>query len=261
MTEHILDAKITKVYPGPTGESEYGQWKIYNLYLDKDDKKKFGYMQSGKKPIPKEGMEIKHIEYEIEQTKKDGKTYENYKIKKLELKEDIEPTPESTLPPSISEPTPSHTNGREVSFYVAYAKDIVIAMLQNGEDLINLQAVCSQVAKAGVKLMNESLDITKTPPQKPINAPESTKEKKSIPDIPNQGDVKTWPSKGAFVTEIKEFEEKLEEEEYNRIMKMHEVKQISKLNKDQGVNLWQDLNKSLEIQDNIPIPFDDDMPF
>ncbi|GAG79680.1 unnamed protein product, partial [marine sediment metagenome] len=86
--EHLLNCKIIKIYKGPDGESEYGHWQVYNLYFDKGDKKKFGYMQSGKKPILVEGMQIKHVEYELEKIEKDGKTYENYKIKKMELGED-----------------------------------------------------------------------------------------------------------------------------------------------------------------------------
>lgn len=152
--EHIVDCKITKVYEGPNGEGEWGKWQVYNLYLDKGPKEKFGWMQSGKKLIPKEGMQLKHVGYEIEE---DGQ-YTNYKIKEMELTEG-KSTPKAI--PNTKEDMgaiPNIKNDREVSFYVAYAKDIAIAMLTNGGDLINLEAVCSQVAKAGVKLMNESLN-------------------------------------------------------------------------------------------------------
>ena len=179
--EHIVDCKVTKVYPGPSGKSEHGEWKIWNLYLDKGDGKKFGYMWGGKKPIPHEGMQVKHIEYEIELNEKDGKTYQNYNIKKLEI--DSTSKPEAI--PNAKEdmgliPGKAPKNDRKVSFYVAYAKDIAVAMLINGGDLINLEAVCSQVAKAGVKLMNESLNNGQISPQVNKTVPpleDSTKDK------------------------------------------------------------------------------------
>jgi hypothetical protein len=113
------------------------------------------------------------MEFEIKQ---EGQ-YTNYNVKKLEI--DPASTPEAI--PNAKEDLgaiPKPKNDREVSFYVAYAKDIAVAMLTNGGDLINLEAVCSQVAKAGVKLMNESLNNGQISPEKPLEgSPVEDKDK------------------------------------------------------------------------------------
>lgn len=169
MPEHLTDCIITKVYTGPSGESEYGPWQVYNLYLDKGDKK-FGYMHSGKKPIPKEGMEIKHIEYELETTQKDGKTYENYKIKKMEVAEEKSST-SKTSTQTTSHPT---SNNKDASYYVAYAKDIAVAMLNDDPDAAyevgKVETIALEVTSIGLKML--ALVNKDTPQNTPSESPE-----------------------------------------------------------------------------------------
>jgi len=241
--EHLLDTKITKVYKGPDGDSEYGHWQVYNLYFDKGDKNKFGYMQSGKKPIPIEGMQIKHVEYEIEQ---DGK-YTNYKIKKLEPAED-ESEP-------ISEPTQKHiqpqSNGnKDASFYIAYAKDIVIAQMQINSDAFkhkHLIDISKDVVEAGLLM----LDI--------VNNKISIEKPKigATVDDRDKGKGKVWKSRKEFVEEIRGFKNLLDGVQYQDILELHKIEpdKLNALNKDQGLALWKDLNSALDKQNNDDIPY------
>lgn len=161
--EHLLDFTITKVYEPQKdnkpikGTGEYGDWQLFTFYTDKTGKEKFSFMWGEKKPRPTEGLKIKHMEYEEE---KRGE-YTNLNVKKIE----VDPASKPEAIPNTKEdlgPIPQAKNDREVSFYVAYAKDIMVALIQAKpslvEDLSELKTICSQVAKAGVKLMNESLN-------------------------------------------------------------------------------------------------------
>ena len=82
----LTNLEIAKVYEGPNGEGQYGPWQVYNLYFV-GGKKKFGYIQSGQKPIPKPGMKVLFLDFEIEKTVKDGKEYINNKIKEIKFEE------------------------------------------------------------------------------------------------------------------------------------------------------------------------------
>lgn len=57
---------------------------------------------------------------------------------------------------------------------------------------------------------------------------------------------KVWPSKGAFIAEIRNFREKIGAEKYKEALKLHKVEdgEISKLNKAQGTSLYNDLMKA-----------------
>lgn len=255
--EHIVDAKITKVYKGPDGESEYGTWQVYNLYLDKGDKKKFGYMQSGKKPVPIEGMAVKHIEYEVKTTKKDGKTYTNYDIKKMEVaNEEIGEAQARThelAQKTLDEYIPPKNN-KDASFYVSYAKDLQIALIQARPpdfDETTLDELVSNVAWAGTLLMQM---VNGTPPKKPKNTPTIEDQGKD-----DQSPIeKPWTNFAGFRKEVESFAEKLGVDVYDRIIDQYKANDLKKLNKEQGLALWQVLKKTEEAQE---VPPDDDIPF
>ena len=248
--EHIVDAKITKVYEGPNGEGEWGRWQIYNLYLDKGEKKKFGWMQSGKKVIPKEGMELKHIGYEIEE---DGQ-YTNYKIKEMELKEGTESTPQAI--PNAKEDMgsiPKAKNDREVSFYVAYAKDIAVAILNNGGDFetADLDAMVRKIAKAGVIMMNESTNSVPIPSQDSVKAPPVQDNKKPVPSPPSD----TPAVMGAYNVDqelkatLKGFA-KENSEEYFKVLGLHgasNAEEVLGFEKEAQQTLLRDLEKAFKM--------------
>jgi len=147
-------------------------------------------MWSGKKPIPEEGMQVKHIEYEIEHTEKEGKTYENYNIKKFELSDNAS----AQAIPNAKEdqgPIPQAKNDREVSFYVSYIKDIAVAIIENGGNLetADLDSIAKRIGKAGLIMMYGSLNSAQISSQDSEDAPESTQEDKPVPtDTQKQAD-------------------------------------------------------------------------
>jgi hypothetical protein len=104
MANQLTNMTISKIYEGPSGESEYGPWKIYNLYLTNAEgvkgKKKFGYMWSGKKPVPKEGMKVVFLEYEVTQKGE----YTNYNIKEIKFAEGTGQVSKSDGPAPKEEP-------------------------------------------------------------------------------------------------------------------------------------------------------------
>ena len=194
--EHLLNFTITEVFEAKKGDGslvegkgDYGFWKLYTFYTDKTDKDKFGFMWDEKKPRPESGLKVKHMEYEI---KVEGK-YTNYNAKKLE----VDPTSTPQAIPNAREDmglVPKSTNdrginNREVSFYVAYAKDIAVEMIRDTNKLPdNFEAVCSRVAKAGVKLMNESLNNGQPPQVNKTVAPLQDNEKQVPSDTQKEED-------------------------------------------------------------------------
>ncbi len=104
----LTNKEVEKVYPGPSGTNQYGDWQLYNLYFQ-GGTKKFGYMQSGKKPIPVVGSKISFLDFEITETQKDGKTYENYKIKEMKFADGSPLEWPSDDKPDAPQPTPSNS--------------------------------------------------------------------------------------------------------------------------------------------------------
>lgn len=140
--EHLLDVIITKVYEGKKGEGEYGPWQFYNIYFDKGDRKKFSYGWSGKKPVPKEGMKVKHIEYEIST---DGE-YTNYNIKKMEIDET----------PNLEQNNKDKLDYGLISMCVSYAKDLAIAFFQANPEMAKVddfEEWGNRIAKVGLAMV------------------------------------------------------------------------------------------------------------
>jgi len=183
--EHLLDFCITKVYEPQKdrkpveGEGEYGPWKLYNFYTDKTGKEKFGFMWSGKKPIPTEGLKIKHMEYEKE---KRGQ-YTNLDVKKLELPNKIEPEAISNANEDMDS-IPKATNNRDASFYVAYASQMWCAMVSRlPEEIVNdmvLSKEAKLVTQIGLDMMTM---VTGDTPSEAQNIPLEESEPKEEPDF------------------------------------------------------------------------------
>lgn len=151
MPNQLTDVIITKVYEGKSDVGKFGPWTAYNFYVEGEDKK-FSWFGGGDKITPVEGMQIAYMEYK---TEIEGK-YTNHKVSKLTIKEGVaQPTP-SSAPPTLPGKAP---NGREASFYVAYMKDIAVAIINCGGGLeqTDLDTIARKVAQAGLVMMNESL--------------------------------------------------------------------------------------------------------
>ena len=130
---------ITKVFKGKSGEGKYGPWQGYNFYVDDPDWKdqKFSYLQSGRKPVPEEGMKV-DLEFETKQNRE----YTNYDVKKLSPAgsgEKPKPKPAGAKPATQpgtgnggngkSAAGPGPTNGHDKNscwwFCLSYAKHVV----------------------------------------------------------------------------------------------------------------------------------------
>ena len=68
-----------------------------------------------------------------------------------------------------------------------------------------------------------------------------------------EGEGKTWPNKAAFIADINSYEHEdiLGASKYADILSLHEIDpgEIHRLNKDQGLALWQDLAKAKKEKD------------
>ena len=181
MPNQITDAVITKVYQGKSGTSQFGDWIAYNFYVQGEDKK-FSWFGGGNKITPVDGMQIAYMEYT---TTIEGK-YTNHKVSKLTVKEGV------AQPTTLSSTKPQSANGREASFYVSYAKDIAIALLNRDGvfSIAVLEDTCRQVAQAGLIMMNESLGNAEIPSEKPPEAQELilTEKPKDTPPIDKAND-------------------------------------------------------------------------
>ena len=242
MSEHILDAMITKVYKGPNGKGEHGPWQVYNIYLNKGDDKKFGYMQSGNKSIPTVGMGIKHIEYDVEISGK----YTNYKVKKLELVED-EPTSQPEQVPSKYRASTEQPNSN-ASFYVSYAKDLEIQLMQTDPahfDGMSFHDIVKEVVFAGLtmmKMVNEG-----NTPERPKQPPQQQKSDEPIQEPTQEPkEKKTWASKRVFIADVKSYEERLGLDVYADILAEHEINpdELNRLDSKPGGALYDALEEA-----------------
>lgn len=168
MPEYITEGKISKVFGGATGESEHGPWKIYNLYVEGDDRKFSQFVGEGK-PAPEAGKSIKMMEYEIKNTTKGDKTYVNYNVKSLVFhsgEPDKPSSPEEFPPIDAYDDKPVIDKGKDVfvldkdmSFYISYAKDILVGMMGNGmisqelsnDDLVKMVVDMGKKLHSGAK--------------------------------------------------------------------------------------------------------------
>lgn len=141
MEEYLTNKVIGKCYEGKSGEGEFGPWVAWNFHVEGDNRK-FSYFSGGKKPRPFEGAFIQMAKYE---TVKKGQ-YTNHNIKELALgTQNYDPRqepdggpPDDYLPPGETPvKTPVKTtisrNDEKLSFYVSYAKDLSVALLNKGE--------------------------------------------------------------------------------------------------------------------------------
>lgn len=205
--EHLLDFQITKVYePKKDGElikghGEYGDWQLFTFHTDKTGKEKFSFMWGEKKPVPVEGLAIKHMEYEEE---KKGQ-YTNLNVKKLELSEKSRVQAISNAKEDMGSIHPELKPDKEVSYWVRYMTDIAVAILSNGGDLVtaDLDIVARKVGKAGLIMMNESLNNGQIPSQDSVKG--SVIEDKSEP-IP-KAKPKSTKGKGGPSKVICDYEE------------------------------------------------------
>lgn len=177
MAEHLIDFQITKVFePKKDGElikghGEYGDWQLFTFNTDKTGKEKFSFMWGEKKPMPKEGLKVKHMEYEQE---KRGQ-YTNLNVKKLELpdkstpeaianaKEDLGPIPKSNSESVVS---------RNTSFYVAYASQMWCAMVSRLPEEIVSEMKLSEEANLVTVIGLDMRDMaTRETPSEAQNTP------------------------------------------------------------------------------------------
>ena len=172
----LLNVEITRVHPGKTGESQYGSWKAYNFYISDPDWKdqKFGYFQSGQKPEPLVGMLLSKLEFTVTKETKNEIEYTNYEVKKLELTSSEKPLPQTQTQTGKTEPKPEPGQKKEetkplpeppdqnryLSMYMAYAKDLVVAMMPFSKKLqkCELDEVCRLIARGGLILQTSAHD-------------------------------------------------------------------------------------------------------
>lgn len=181
----LTNIVISKAYKGASGEGEYGSWQAYNFYV-KDDKRKFSCFDNTL--IPREGMAIVALEYEKEQSqsKKDGKWYTNNNVKTIMLPDtqetvsDVQGQEQSqNYHQTTSGATGSTQRDSSISFYVAYAKDLLVALLPHhaGYNQMELEDLGKIVTQVGMNMQDYINDKCASCPKaqpntEPIKIPE-----------------------------------------------------------------------------------------
>lgn len=240
MPDQLTDFRITKAYEGKSGEGKYGPWTIYNFYTDKTEKERFSYFGGKGKIIPMDGMEIAYMEYE---TKQDG-DYTNYDVKKLVPKED-KITPEAI--PNAKEdqgPIPQTPINKSVSMYDAYMKDIAVAIITVGGNLetADLDSIAKRIGRAGLIMMNESLNNGQISSEKPKKAPPVEDNDKPVQDA-------TQIEADRKLRAILKTYAKRNNKEYFRVLGMHgaeSAEQVIGFEEEAQAALLKDLDKAFD---------------
>jgi hypothetical protein len=155
---YLEDVIVTKSYHKKTGESKYGTWNLYNIYVDDPDWKDicFTYFQSGKKPTPERDMKIKKLLFEEEE----NEGFTNYSVKTIELEGQKEKPKPKPKPKSQSQPKQNGKEGFDpIWMAVSYVKDLECERIKKGKELsITLKDHVMGIAQASkllYRLMQE----------------------------------------------------------------------------------------------------------
>lgn len=228
----LYNTTITKVQLMKSGSNQYGEWTLYNFWIDDLDWKaeKFGCFQSDKDPTPVVGMKLAKIEFETVVREKDGKNYTNYDAKKIEPVQVAEkPVPSSkpipaghtpqdsqTQPPppatvsdkTAPKPVPAPVSDEKYfSFYVSYVKDLAISLIEaKTKEFEN-----STLHEACSKIITEAITMEATVGQKNRLAESFTRKMlaDAISSLCNQHDLPYKETK-AWLSETQTFKDRIQ---------------------------------------------------
>ena len=133
----LTNLEIEKVFKGKSGESQYGPWQLYNIMF-KGGQKRFGYMQSGPKPIPQPGMTVTYLRFDIEQSGQ----YTNNKIKEIKFGPATQGTPDEK---------------QDTKAYIDHGKCIITLMEMAGGSACDMDVLKALIEtfNQGIKWMTE----------------------------------------------------------------------------------------------------------
>ena len=185
MEDFDIEKNVTigKVYPGKEGDFGYGPVKFFNFYL-KGDKRKFSWARTEEKPFtPTEGMQVGKIVFKESQ---EGQ-YTNYKVSGIDLSEQTQKPPQ-TAPEATGVPK----RDSSVSFYVAYAKDLMVALLTHhaGYNQMELEDLGKIVTQVGMNMQDQVNDkCASCPKAQPNTEPIKMPEQQSNDEQPPIGEA------------------------------------------------------------------------
>lgn len=176
----LTNTNFTKVFKtDKTGDGRDGEWILYDCYVDAPgwERTKLAFFETvGKSTvIPEKGMAAQVVEYK--QTVK-GK-FTNYTITKIVPVEGTTTPQPKARPKEEHTPQPARSNGRieeKPSFYISYAKDIAVALIEKEMDLNRLPEICEMVVSAGLGMLDGIIFDTGRAKQEPTpdDPPEGT---------------------------------------------------------------------------------------
>jgi len=174
--EFLPDVTISWAKKKSEGDNDYGHWDLYSFKVNGDDRY-FTYFKPEKSSfIPTKGMRLKMMKYE-EKTK-DGFT--NYNVKEVFLdKQQTESAINEMVgnnkkPPQTRSDAPQPTiSNKDISFYVSYAKDLMVAAMPLNQDYgqMNVEDLAEIVVRTGMKMM-KIINGNPKPNTEPIKMPE-----------------------------------------------------------------------------------------
>jgi len=145
---------------GNDGKGKTWTWRMWNIYLEGNDKK-FLYFTSGKKPEPFAGMKIGYMKYSEKQevSKKDGKTYTNYTIDELKVSE--EPVGLSEPPDTIIQNKPQGRDFHAESFgkcKFGFLQQAFVPWIKNeleGTGIEALESMAEEFAEMSMRILQK----------------------------------------------------------------------------------------------------------
>lgn len=186
---YLTDVKFTKVLKKGSGENRYGPWQLYLCHIDAPEWKgiKLAYFKKENKPTPLQGMALQVLEYDTRKKIEDGKTYTDYIIKDfVPAEQESQATPVSVETSQQGDSQKPDKNSEEkASYYVSYAKDILIALIAAEKDTNGLPELCDLVVEAGLKMRNNIITSEANMPTKKADTFTDTNASNiSVPDDP-----------------------------------------------------------------------------
>ena len=192
----LTNVIVNKVYKGASGEGQYGPWQAYNFYVKGDDRK-FSCFDS--KLVPVEGMAIAALEFEEKQSQgKDEKWYTNNNVKTVMFPDEaqqVNNNANQTAPEAQGSTISSTKRDSSLTMYISYAKDIVVAKIQAGDEqyaLMPVEDLGVVTVQVGINMYDKANGVQcadcgqcKDPfPNEESNMPDNTQEPQHHGDEP-----------------------------------------------------------------------------
>ena len=160
--EQLAQVTIDKVYKSKPIQGQHGEYHIYNFTVEGDNRK-FSCIPNQKISTPIEGAEIPYMEFSHStNTGSDGKVYDNYRVAEMKVMGGGTPNPQPN--PKPAPPRPGNGRDSSLTMYISYAKDIIVALINQGR-VEPPDTLCFAAVKLGKEMYDLANKVDSQPSQ------------------------------------------------------------------------------------------------